>query len=166
MNGEVQPFSGIVSNRAQNPRCSKTHHPTRVWNPANQCHCDFNTRRLSLRTILPLCKQMFLTKEDPDLRTTVGIRLLNIFHCLVLPCRLSLPGPITGRVEFVLSLCVSLAVTPGLILMLKYFSFANDVARLQSASLNMYGCRVQRTGCMEMQILRCRFCSRSRLHYG
>jgi len=42
--------------------------------------------------------------------------------------------PITNRVELVLSLCISCPVTPGLILMLNYFSFANDVARLQSAS--------------------------------
>ena len=45
---------------------------------------------------------------------------------------------------FVLSRCISLPLTPGLILMLNYFSFANDVARLQSARLNMYGgCEVE-----------------------
>lgn len=41
-------------------------------------------------------------------------------------------GPVKGQVEFVQSLCISPPVTPGLILMLNYFSFANDVARLQS----------------------------------
>lgn len=54
-------------------------------------------------------------------------------------CLLSSLGPITGQVEFVPSGRISFPVTPGLILMLNYFSFANDVARLQSAHLNMYG---------------------------
>lgn len=53
--------------------------------------------------------------------------------CLTVPCLFSPLGPITGRVEFVLSLCIFFPVTSGLILMLNYFSFANDVARLQSA---------------------------------
>lgn len=66
------------------------------------------------------------------------INEINAF-LLVLPCLLSPLGPITGRMEFVPSLRISLPVTPGLILMLNYFSFANDVARLQSACLNMYG---------------------------
>lgn len=66
---------------------------------------------------------------------TYEINEINpLFLCLLSPL-----GPITGRVEFVLSLCISLPLTPGLILMLNYFSFANDVARLQSARLNMYG---------------------------
>lgn len=56
-----------------------------------------------------------------------------------------------------LSLCASLAVTPGLILMLNYFSFANDVAWLQSAfSEYAWGCE-ERTGFMEMRIHFCRF---------
>lgn len=93
------------------------------------------------------------------------INEINVPLWLVVPCLLSPLGPITGRVEFVLSLCISLPVTPGLILMLNYFSFANDVAQLQSARLNMYGGCEERTGFMEMQIHRCRFYSHGLLHY-
>lgn len=51
---------------------------------------------------------------------------------LIMPSLPSPIGPVKGQVEFVQSLCISPPVTPGLILMLNYFSFANDVARLQS----------------------------------
>lgn len=51
-------------------------------------------------------------------------------------CSFASLGPATSQVEFV----PQLPVTPlGLILMLKYFSFANDVAQLQSACVNMHG---------------------------
>lgn len=62
-------------------------------------------------------------------------------------------------------LCIPLHLTSGLILMLNYFSFANDVARLQSAHLNMYGDSKERTGFMEMRLHGCRFRSHSLLHY-
>ena len=96
---------------------------------------------------------------------TYKINEINPLFPHTLPCLLSPLGPITGRVEFVLSLCISLPVTPGLILMLNYFSFANDVARLQSARLNMYGGCEERTGFMEMWIRCCRSRSHSLLHY-
>lgn len=51
-------------------------------------------------------------------------------------CLFALLGPATGQVELLLPLPVT---TLGLILMLKYFSFANNVAQLQSARLNMHG---------------------------
>lgn len=89
---------------------------------------------------------------------------INAF-LFILPCLPSPFGPITDWVEFVLSLCTSLSVTPGLILMLNYFSFANDVARLQSARLNMYGGLRGESRFMEMQIRHCRFSSHSLLHY-
>ena len=96
---------------------------------------------------------------------TYKINEINPLFPHTLPCLLSPLGPITGRVEFVLSLCISLPVTPGLILMLNYFSFANDVARLQSARLNMYGGCEERTGFMEMRFHHCRSRSHSLLHY-
>lgn len=65
--------------------------------------------------------------------------------------------PITGKAELVLPLSVSHPVTPVLILMLNYFSFANNMAQLQSAGLNMYGACLERTGFMEMRIHRCPF---------
>lgn len=45
-------------------------------------------------------------------------------------------GPATSQVEFC---SITPSDPPGLILMLKYFLFANDVAQLQSACLNMHG---------------------------
>lgn len=63
-------------------------------------------------------------------------------------------------------LCAPLfPVTPGLILMLNYFSFANDVAQLQSTCLNMHGGCEERTGFMEMRPHRCCFYSCGLLHY-
>lgn len=51
----------------------------------------------------------------------------------------ALLGSATSQVEFV----PLLPLTPGLILMRKYFSFANNVAQLRSARLNMHGGKEQ-----------------------
>lgn len=93
------------------------------------------------------------------------IKEINFPLSLTAPRLLSPPIPITGGVEFVLFRRTSLPVTPGLILMLNYFSFANDVAQLQSARLNMDGDREEGTGFMEMWIHRSLSLSHSLFHY-
>lgn len=107
----------------------------------------------------PLCKQMFFTNTNLVTGGAVNVKLSkNRWNkCSLLPYRpllFSLHVPITVWVELVLSLRLARPVTPGLILLLNYLSFANDVARLQSACLNMYGDSTERTGFMEMRIHR------------
>lgn len=72
LNREVPPSCGIVSNRAHNPHKSIT--LPAYGNPLTN---DFNIRWLGLITISLLCKQMFLTKVDPDPGSTVDLMLMR-----------------------------------------------------------------------------------------
>lgn len=140
-------------------------HPTWIWNRDKP-----HVRVISIsggtvgQQYFYYASRCSLQKMDPNTGGAVNVLLIKwaihfMFFLLLCPCR---PRGICS-LSLSVSLWISFPVTPGLILMLNYFSFANDMARLQSVRLNMYaGCK-GRTGFMEMWIHRCH--SHSLPHY-